>query len=408
MEVKPYKLIDIFENYDYLRKPLSSMERESFQGDYPYYGAQGVIDHVQDYICDGEYMLIAEDGENLMSRNQPIAVIVDGKFWVNNHAHIVKTNNLASMKYICYLLNSSDITGFITGSAQPKLSQANLNKIKMLLPSIEYQEQVASILSAYDNLIEVNNKRIKVLEQMAENLYKEWFVRFRFPGHESAGFIDSKLGKIPASFSIIRMQDAFDYYIGGGWGNDDPDEDFSVEAYVIRGTDFPRVSKGDVSSCPLRYHKRSNYIARKLSTDDLILEVSGGTAEQPVGRTLLVNDSVLSRLGDKVISASFCKLIRLRKSVISPLYFYYWMQFLYDTRIIDRFQLQSTGIINFQFEYFLRKGEILLPTKTIMDDFDAQVRRIHGEIAILAEQNEKLIQQRDLLLPRLMSGKLEV
>ena len=81
---------------------------------------------------------------------------------------------------------------------------------------------------------------------------------------------------------------------------------------------------------------------------------------------------------------------------------------MYNTRIIDRFQLQSTGIINFQFEYFLRKGEILLPPNDIINDFDAQVRFIHGEIAILAEQNEKLIQQRDLLLPRLMSGKLEV
>ena len=310
--------------------------------------------------------------------------------------------------YYLFKLPNNPIKAIVNQCAQAGIRGNELIKVKVPLLDRPIQDRITSILSVYDNLIEVNNKRIKVLEQMAENLYKEWFVRFRFPGHESTGFIDSKLGIIPDSFSIIRMQDAFDYYIGGGWGNDDPDEDFSVEAYVIRGTDFPRVSKGDVSSCPLRYHKKSNYDARKLSTGDLILEVSGGTAEQPVGRTLLLNDSVLSRLGDKVICASFCKLIRLRKSVISPLYFYYWMQFLYDTRIIDRFQLQSTGIINFQFEYFLRKGEILLPTNIIMDEFDARVRRIHGEIAILAEQNEKLIQQRDLLLPRLMSGKLEV
>ena len=408
METTVYRLKDILVNYDYLRKPLSSIEREIFKGGYPYYGAQGIIDYVQEYRCDGEYILIAEDGENLMSRNQPIALIASGKYWVNNHAHIVKTNHLADMRFTCYAINHMDITGYITGSAQPKLSQASLNRIKMQFPSVSYQKRIVSILSAYDDLIEVNNKRIKVLEQMAENLYKEWFVRFRFPGHETAEFENGKLGRIPSSFSIVKMQDAFDYYIGGGWGNDDEDKEFSVEAYVIRGTDFSRVLRGDVSSCPLRYHKKSNYDARELKPDDIILEVSGGTADQPVGRTLLVTADVLKQLGGKVICASFCKQIRANTKVVSPIYYFYWMQYLYETRIIDRFQLQSTGIINFQFEYFLRKGDLMLPTKDIMDSFDALIRPLHKEISSIAKENANLIKQRDLLLPRLMSGKLEV
>ena len=292
-----------------------------------------------------------------------------------------KQNILASFLY--YVLSDDTFFHYSSvtskGTKMPRGTPNAIMKYPVPHPDEHDQQRIVSILSAYDNLIEV-----------------------------TVGFTDSKLGRIPNTFSIIKMQDAFDYYIGGGWGNDDIDEDFPVEAYVIRGTDFPHVSRGDVSSCPLRYHKKSNYDARELKADDVILEVSGGTAEQPVGRTLLVSDSILRRLGNKVICASFCKLIRLRKEVISPVYYYYWMQYLYNTRIIDRFQLQSTGIINFQFEYFLRKGEILLPPNDIINDFDAQVRFIHGEIAILAEQNEKLIQQRDLLLPRLMSGKLEV
>ena len=276
------------------------------------------------------------------------------------------------------------------------------------MPPKWYQDKVAGILSAYDNLIEVNNKRIKVLEQMAENLYKEWFVRFRFPGHETAELVDSKIGRIPSSFTIVKMQDILEFYIGGGWGNDDEDNDYSIPAYVIRGTDFPRVTKGDLSSCPLRYHKKSNYSTRQLEPDDIILEVSGGTAEQPVGRTLLVTADTIERLGGKVICASFCKQMRVKKELISPVFFYYWMQFLYDTRIIDRFQLQSTGIINFQFEYFLRKGDVMLPNKEIMDEFEWKVRTIYNEISFISRQTENLIKQRDLLLPRLMSGKLEV
>ena len=296
-----------------------------------------------------------------------------------------------------------------SGATFPEISGNSMKKIKIrIIDDISKQKLIASILYSYDNLIETNNKRIKVLEQMAENLYKEWFVRFRFPGHETAEFENGKLGRIPSSFSIVKMQDAFDYYIGGGWGNDDEDKEFSVEAYVIRGTDFSRVLRGDVSSCPLRYHKKSNYDARELKPDDIILEVSGGTADQPVGRALLVTADVLKQLGGKVICASFCKQIRVNTKVVSPIYYFYWMQYLYETRIIDRFQLQSTGIINFQFEYFLRKDDLMLPTKDIMDSFDALIRPLHKEISSIAKENANLIKQRDLLLPRLMSGKMGV
>lgn len=297
---------------------------------------------------------------------------------------------------------------YSSGSAQPQLPIKDLKRIKLSLPNLEVQNSIANALSAYDDLIENNNRRIALLEKAAQELYKEWFVRFRFPDHETVNLAESRLGKIPSNFNLIKMNDAFDYYIGGGWGNDEYSAQFSEEAFVIRGTDFPNVQKGDLSSCPLRYHKKSNYSSRELKENDIIIEVSGGTAEQPVGRTLLVTKDVIDRLGGKVICASFCKQIRLNTNVVTPYYFYYWMQFLYDTRMIDRFQLQSTGIINFKFEYFLRKGDIMLPPKELMDRFDEKVKVLYDEISLLAQQNETLAKQRDLLLPRLMSGKLEV
>ncbi len=404
-----YKLGQVLTNYDKLRKPLSSMERASFKGEYPYYGAQGIIDYVQDYRCDGEYMLIAEDGENLVSRNQPIAQIVRGRFWVNNHAHIVKTNALADMIYICYTLNHSNISGYVTGSAQPKLSQGNLNQISVALPPLHIQQKIASILSAYDSLIENNNERIRLLEQMAENLYKEWFVRFRFPGHEKVGMENTKLGKIPKSFTITNIGSIIQYYIGGGWGNDILSDDFSIQASVIRGADFPSIREYNVSTCPCRFHKTSNYKSRQLLEGDIVIEISGGTAEQPVGRTILITQELIDRFEEgRVICASFCKLMRVNKNEISPYYLYYWMQYLYETKIIERFQLQSTGIINFKFEHFLNKGIVMIPTKELMDEFDTKVIPILKGINSLARENESLTRQRDLLLPRLMSGKLEV
>lgn len=308
-----------------------------------------------------------------------------------------------------YLLRLYNLNKFAGGSAQPLITQSLLKHLKCDIPSVEVQQKISSILSAYDSLIENNTKRIKLLEQMAENLYKEWFVRFRFPGHENVEMKKTKLGKLPCSFSITNMNSVIDYYIGGGWGNDEYSNDFPIQASVIRGADFPSVTRYDTSTCPNRFHKESNYKSRQLQDGDIVMEISGGTSEQPVGRTVLVTQDLIDRFEDgKLICASFCKLIRLKKDVISPYYFYYWMQYLYDTRIIDRFQLQSTGIINFKFEPFLKKGDVLMPPKDIMSTFDKYISSIQKERNSLAKQNEYLSRQRDLLLPRLMSGKLEV
>lgn len=337
---------------------------------------------------------------------------VDGYNLTENAVRLTLFKEFVNSKYIFYLLSQKPFHNYMQtiagGAAQPKLGIYKIEKIKVEIPDLLTQGNVVSILKKYDYLIETNIKRIDVLEKMAEELYKEWFVRFHFPGYERNSLINSKFGKSPKDFTIVKMQDVIDYYIGGGWGNDDEDKSFTEAAYVIRGTDFSHVSKGDLSTCPLRFHKASNYKSRKLIPLDVILEVSGGTAEQPVGRTLLVTKDTIERLGGKVICASFCKQIRLNQNIVSPYYFYYWMQFLYNTRIIDRFQLQSTGIINFKFEYFLRKGDLLLPPKELMDRFDERIIPIFDEISLISKQNENLIKQRDLLLPRLMSGKLEV
>lgn len=158
MKTKNYKFEQITINYDKKRKPLSAKQRADMQGKYRYYGAQSVIDYVNDYLFDGEYLLIAEDGENLKSGKQNIAQIVEGQFWLNNHAHIVQTNELCNIRFLEYWLNSADISGYITGSAQPKLSQANLNAIEVFLPSRDIQDKIVNILYSFDQKIEINNQ----------------------------------------------------------------------------------------------------------------------------------------------------------------------------------------------------------------------------------------------------------
>lgn len=376
----------------------------------------------EDIIYNGQSGAKFEDGDTLMARITPCLengkmakAQIDNKGLGSTELFVFRGKEGATDNdFVYYLFKQKHIRELAANSmsgasGRQRADMKFIKKIKINLPLISTQQRIASILSAYDNLIENNNKRIRLLEQMAENLYKEWFVRFRFPGHEKAEFVNTKLGKLPTSFSVTNMNSVFDDYIGGGWGNDDESEDFPISASVIRGADFPNVWHYDVSTCPRRYHKKSNYKARQLQDGDIVMEISGGTSEQPVGRTVLVTQDMIDRFeGGRVICASFCKMIRLKKEIISPYFFYFWMHYLYDTRIIDRFQLQSTGIINFKFEPFLKKGIVMLPPKELMQSFEDKINPIFKEINQLAIQNDNLSRQRDLLLPRLMSGKLEV
>lgn len=178
MSLELRKFSELTINFDKERIPLSSSERESKKGKYPYYGAQGIIDYVDEYIFDGEYLLIAEDGENLNSRSQPIANVVLGKFWVNNHAHIVKTNSKCEIHYLCYLLNNINISGYITGSAQPKLNQYNLNNMVLEIQDYETQYKISIILKRINDKIKLNEKINKNLYNIIEARFKHYVKDF--------------------------------------------------------------------------------------------------------------------------------------------------------------------------------------------------------------------------------------
>lgn len=149
-EVEWKYLGDISKNLDSMRKPITSGAREC--GTIPYYGASGIVDYVKDYILDGDYLLVSEDGANLIARNTPIAFSAYGKIWVNNHAHILEFKTCVERRYVEYYLNALDLTPYISGAAQPKLNQKNLNKISIPVPSLEEQQRIVDLLDSYDTL----------------------------------------------------------------------------------------------------------------------------------------------------------------------------------------------------------------------------------------------------------------
>ncbi len=160
------RLGDVIRLEDAKREPISARQRAERKGIYPYFGAQGVVDHLNDYTYEGEYLLVAEDGENLRSRKQPIANAASGRFRVNNHAHVLGGTEKCNLIYLLHLLNSTDISGYVTGSTQPKLSQSNLLDITVALPDIDTQNAIASLLNSFDKKISLNNQLNGYLAQI--------------------------------------------------------------------------------------------------------------------------------------------------------------------------------------------------------------------------------------------------
>lgn len=185
------KLREVVEILDNNRIPLSSKVRADLKNIYPYYGAQGIIDYVDSYIFDGEYILVAEDGNNLKTLSESIVNWATGKFWVNNHAHILGKKKGTDLKFIFYLLKCMDVRRYITGSAQPKLNQENLANIELNLPSLNIQIKTSNFLSVLDSKIELNNKIISELESMAETIYDYWFLQFDFPNENGKPYKSS-------------------------------------------------------------------------------------------------------------------------------------------------------------------------------------------------------------------------
>ena len=148
---------------DYKRKPLSEDERKPIKGIYPYYGAMSVVDHINQYIFDGTYLLFSEDGANVIDENgHPALQYLWGKFWVNNHAHVLQGNEIVSTEYLYMTLKEVNATHLVTGAAQPKINQENMNSIQLVIPSKEnmdeFNKNVNSIFNYYKIATEENIK----------------------------------------------------------------------------------------------------------------------------------------------------------------------------------------------------------------------------------------------------------
>lgn len=376
MEFKEYRFDEVTINFDKKRVPLSSTQRKRIQGEYRYYGAQGVIDHINDFIFDGTYLLIAEDGENLKSKKQDIAQVVDGQFWVNNHAHIVQGNELCDTRYLCYLLNSMDLSGYITGSAQPKLSQSNLNAVSVFLPPITIQKEIVEYLYILDKKIAVNIAINDNLEQQAQAIFSE---RFEKVSSED----------LPAGWRVVSLGEVAT--ISNKSFNPLKEAKRILEHYSIPAFDEARFPVFEPSTSI----KSNKFV---IDTSCFMISKLNPTTKR-VWKPYCLTENAVCSTEFIVYKAKNEFITDFLYSVINSNSFSDFMCSHVTGSTGSRQRTTPSDTLSY---------EMVLPTEDELTEFQSLVSPMYAQMRINAIENDKLKQLRDSLLPKLMSGDLDV
>jgi len=354
---------------------------------------------------------------------------------VNQHVAIIRTDpEILWPRYLRYFLVSPSMQAEMLGLAgvggtRNALTKGMIESFEIAAPvDVDDQRAIAHILGTLDDKIDLNHQMNETLEAMARATFKSWFVDFD-PVRAKASseppesicrrlgltpdllalfpdrLVYSEPGEIPEGWQPRPFAAWLAYSIGGGWGSDQPDEECSVEVRVIRGTDIPRLKTGAVDDVPHRFIQASKYKSRQLQPEDLVLEVSGGSNDQPTGRSLRITKRILDDLGGTVVPASFCRLLRPKAADMGPILGLH-LDFIYEAGKTWEYQNQSTGISNFQTKYFLESELVIDPGDGVREAFAQMVLPLLSGHHL--KESGLLAAIRDALLPKLLSGKLPV
>ena len=312
--------------------------------------------------------------------------------------------------------------GQMTGtSGRQRVPVDSLSHLVIPIRPLTEQKAIAHVLGTLDDKIELNRRMNQTLEETARAIFQDWFVDFgptraKMEGQEPYlptelwdlfpdELVDSEVGEIPEKWSLRNFGDLLDDVIGGDWGKEFPDPTNTEPVAIIRGTDIPSLRTGSRGSVPTRFTSEKKAERRKLQDGDIVIEVSGGSPTTPTGRSMIVTTDILERFNGTIVCASFCR--RLRPST--------WTEGMIASQHLDylnsigkmwEYQLQSTGISNFQTKRFLEEEQVIWPDHELATAFantiSPIIRTTNGN------GSKTLAETRDALLPMLLSGEVNV
>jgi len=344
-------------------------------------------------------ILVVKDGATIGKVSRVSKYFPFFKAMVNEHVFIVRSSNenLLNQTFLFYKIFSHEgkemIKSSISGSAQGGLKKDFLDHWETYIPPLSIQKRIADILSAFDDKIELNNKINQILEEMAQAIFKEWFVKFRFPGWQKVKFVNSELGKIPEGWEVRMLPEIFDFREGPGirhWQYTSSGCRF-INIRLIKNNDI------DVKSANFISEREANgkYKHFLLQEGDIVVSTSG-----TLGRTAIVRKEHLPLLLNTSV-------IRFRPKDGKSYGFMY--QFLKSDYFRNKLLSMASGSAQPNFgPVHLKQIEILVPEKNILKAFNDLIDPICKKIISNLSENQKLSALRDLLLPKLMSGEMRV
>jgi len=329
--------------------------------------------------------------------------------------------------WLYYYLSSPQIRQQIharkKGTTQQYVALGELRKLPIYEPSsLAEKSKITELLRSLDDRIDLLRETNSTLEAISQSLFKSWFVDFdpvrakmdgRIPdGMDEATAAlfpdeldESQLGTVPIGWKLVPFGQLLSHTIGGDWGTDAPNEKNSTRVAIIRGTDIPDIQLGVKSRVPIRYTSEKKLATRKLKHGDIVLEVSGGSKNQPTGRAIYLTNGLLGQFDCAVEPASFCRLLRPCNKEVGVVLSQH-LAYIYGQGKTWEYQNQSTGIANFQTTHFLATELVVIPSQDVLDKFFNVVSSIIERTHLT--QIQELSNVRDTLLPRLISGQLRI
>ena len=312
----------------------------------------------------------------------------------SNDVLVFRAKDGVSKRFLYYVLADDTFFDYSMatskGTKMPRGDKKAIMKYEVPDFTYEEQEKIAGILEVIDEKIELNTAINKNLEAQAQSIFKSWFI----DAPESS------------SWETGTFSDIIDTMIAGDWGKDSPIGNNTEMVYCIRGADIPDVKNGNKGKMPTRFILPKNYVAKHLVAGDVVVEISGGSPTQSTGRIASISQSLLDRYDKGMVCTNFCKAMK-PKSGYSMFVYYYW-QYLYDKNVFFLYENGTTGIKNLDISGFIETEPIILPPVELVEEFDAFCHSVFDVIFANGLQNEKLANMRDALLPKLMSGEIDV
>ena len=310
--------------------------------------------------------------------------------YINQSVIALETKTSVLPLYLFYDLSSryEELRGGSDASStRGSITTTALKNLPFKYPDLSTQQSIVDILFGYDSLIEANNRRIELLEQAAQELYREWFVRFRFPGYEDVKFENS----LPEGWERNKIQKYYNTCSGGTPSRSKPE-------YFENGV-YPWVKTGEIKDCVI------------IDTEEYITQeaVNNSSAKVLPAKSVAmamygVNIGLLAYFDSEMTCNQACCVFSDKRDFSSKHYLYYYLKSIREYLLLISFGAAQQNLS----QDLIKKLKITMPSDDVVQAFEKQVDDIYGNIRMLLLRNKNLAEQRDMLLPRLMSGKLEV